>query len=127
MKGWGKENFGDLNSLKKLEEQMQFDYTIEQLLDENLKNQNGESNLEVRKRMLSFFEEIIKIEKGKNIAIISHGAAIKYFLQNWCDYNKEKDCMIYNNEILCPRKIEYTGIIKIEVLDTQINNIEFLK
>lgn len=105
---------------------MQFDYTIEQLLDEKLKNKDGESNLEVRKRMLSFFEEIIKKEKGKNSAIISHGAAIKYFLQNWCDYNKEKDCMIYNNEILCPRKIEYAEIIKIEVLNDEIDNIKYI-
>ena len=103
---------------------MQYDYTVEQLLDENLKNQNGESNLEVRKRMLSFFEEILKKEQGKNIAIISHGAGIKYFLQNWCKYNKENDCMIYNNQILCSRKIEYTGIIKIEILNEQIYNIE---
>ena len=121
-----KENFGDLNYLQKLEEQMQFNYTIEQLLDENLKNKDGESNLEVRKRMLSFFKEIIKKEKGKKIAIISHGAAIKYFLQNWCEYDKEKDCMIYNNDILCSRKIEYTGTIKIEVLDNEIYNIKYI-
>lgn len=103
---------------------MQYDYTVEQLLDENLKNKDGESNLDVRKRMLNFFEGLIKKEHGKNIAIISHGAGIKYFLQNWCEYNKEKDSIIYNNKFLCSRKIEYTGIIKIEVLNENICSIE---
>ena len=72
--------------MKKLEEKMQYDYTVEQLLDENLKNVDGESNIEVRKRMLSFFEDLIKKEHGKKFAVISHGAGIKYFLQNWCEY-----------------------------------------
>lgn len=105
---------------------MQYDYTVEQLLDENLKNVDGESNIEVRKRMLSFFEDLIKKEHGKKFAVISHGAGIKYFLQNWCEYSKEKDSMIYNKNILCPRKIEYTGIIKLEVLEKNICNIEYI-
>ena len=54
-----------------------------QLLDENLKNIDGESNIEVRKRMLSFFEDLLNKYSEKNIALVSHGAAIKYFLQNF--------------------------------------------
>ena len=49
MKGQEKENYGDLNSLKKLGDKSKNDYTTDQLIDENFKNKDGESNIEVRK------------------------------------------------------------------------------
>ncbi len=42
----------------------------------NDKSENGESKLEVRKRMMDFFYEIDKKYEGKNILVISHGDPI---------------------------------------------------
>lgn len=88
------------------------DYTTEQLLDENLKNIDGESNLEVRKRMVTFFEELLSKYSGKNIALVSHGAAMKYFLQHFCSYDFESNSFIFRNQIVCSAKLESPSILK---------------
>ena len=56
-----------------------------QLLDENYKINNGESQKEVRNRMLSAITKILKENKSKNIAIVSHGTSISYLLKKWCN------------------------------------------
>ena len=50
-----RENYGDLNALKKLGEEKKLPFTKEQLIDKELKNIDGESNNEVEKRMNEFF------------------------------------------------------------------------
>ncbi len=89
------------------------DYTTDQLLDENLKNKDGESNLEVRKRMTESIMEILDKYQGKKIAVVSHGAAIKYFLQNFCEYDHENETLIYKGKTVCSKKIESPSFIKI--------------
>ena len=89
------------------------DYTTDQLLDENLRNKDGESNLEVRKRMTESILEILNNHQGKKIAIVSHGASIKYYLQNFCKYDKESEMLIYNGKPMCHKKLESPCIIKI--------------
>lgn len=89
------------------------DYTTDQLLDERLKNKDGESNLEVRKRMTESVMEILDNYEGKKIAIVSHGAAIKFFLQNYCKYDKETENLIYNGKTVCCKKLESPCLIKI--------------
>lgn len=93
----GERKLGDLKELKKLGETKSNDFTTEQLLDENLKNIGGESRLEVKNRMQEVLNSILKEHPKKHIAIISHGAALKYLFSNWCtldeSYNlKYKDC-----------------------------------
>lgn len=46
-----KENYGNLDALKKLGEGKKLSFTKEQLIDKDLKNIDGESNKEVEKRM----------------------------------------------------------------------------
>lgn len=89
------------------------DYTTDQLLDENFKNKDGESNLEVRKRMTKAILEILDNHQGKQIAIVSHGASIKYYLQNFCRYDKESEVLIYDGKPVCYKKLESPCIIKI--------------
>lgn len=94
------------------------------MLDENLKNNDGESNLEVRKRMLESVYEILNNHEGKRIAIVSHGAAIKYFLQNWCKYDKNSEMLIFNNDVVCHRKLESPSVIKMKLKDNILIEIE---
>lgn len=96
-----------------MEKRSKNDYTTDQLLDENLKNKDGESNLEVRKRMTEAILEILNNHQGEKIAIVSHGASIKYYLQNFCRYDKESESLIYNGKIVCHKKLESPCIIKI--------------
>lgn len=56
-----------------------------QLIDENYKIANGESQLEVRKRMYNAVMKILIDNKGKRIAIFSHATAIAFLLKQWCN------------------------------------------
>lgn len=118
------ENYGDLVTLRELGMKSKNDYTTDQLIDENLKNKDGESNLEVRKRMIEFIMEVLDNYEGKNIAIVSHGASIKYFLQNYCQYNQETESLLYNGKIVCPKKLESPCLIKILYRDKTIVSID---
>lgn len=118
-------NYGDLEELEKLGETKNYDYTTEQLLDSSLKNVGGESAEEVRKRMISFFDEIMIDGDGKNIALISHGAAIKFFLQNFCEFSLDKGGFIYDGQVVVPTKIASPSIVKLIIKDRKILHIKY--
>ena len=79
---------GNLNNLKDIGKNKKYSYTEEQLLDEKLKNIDGENRVEVNNRMSNSLNKILRENEGKNIVIVSHGAAIKFLLMNWCELNK---------------------------------------
>ena len=58
--------------------------------------------MEVRNRMFSAITKILNDNKGKNIAIVSHGTAISYLLKKWCDIEIIDDKLRYcfNGKIL---------------------------
>lgn len=96
-----KENYGDLDELAELGKVKKNPYTIEQIIDRNLKCTNGESMNDTKNRFEEKINEVINNNLGKRLAIVSHGAAIKFYLMNWCE--------------LIGKDIEYKGnIIKIE-------------
>ena len=72
---------GDLNDLKGLGKNKQHSFVEEQLLDDNLKNSLGESLIDVQKRMDSVISKIVLDNKNKRIVIVSHGAALKFYLR----------------------------------------------
>ena len=121
----GERKLGDLVTLKELGSKSKNDYTTDQLIDENFKNKDGESNLDVRKRMTESIMEILDNYQGKKIAIVSHGAAIKFFLQNFCKYDKETETLIYNDKTVCHKKLESPCLIKIIFKDKTIYKIVF--
>lgn len=55
-----------------------------ELTDESFKTEGGENQIDVRNRFNPAFNEAISANKGKRIAIFSHGIAIAYFLLGWC-------------------------------------------
>ena len=111
---------GNIETLKKLGKTKQYSYTTEQMLDENLKNKDGESRKEVHHRMKKAMEKLVNNNPGKRIAIVSHGAAMKYLLMEWCTLNQEKE-LTYHNQVL---SIDSPCIIKMTFEDGQAKEIK---
>ena len=80
-----KENYGDLDELAELGKVKKNPYTIEQIIDRDLKCTNGESMNDTKNRFEEKINEVINNNLGKRLAIVSHGAAIKFYLMNWCE------------------------------------------
>ena len=99
-------------------------YTTEQLLNRKLKNKDGESCEEVSKRMKEKIQEIVE-EGPENIAIVSHGAAIKFYLSNYCEID-EKINFIYNNKIIIKENLTSPDIIELEFVNNKLNNINYI-
>jgi len=121
---WEKEKYGNINKTQITNKDKSF--TVIQLLNKELKNELGESNIEVRKRMKEAILSIIKNNKGKKIAIISHGAAIKFFLQDFCVYDEENDCLKYNEKFVCPIQLVSPSMIKI-IFNSDSTNLYEIK
>ena len=88
-------------------------------LDENYKIGNGESQKEVSNRMHSTIMKILRENKNKRIAIVSHATAISYLLKKWCDIQVVDDKLKYsfNNNILLNGYFNYCETFKLEFDD----------
>ena len=83
--------------------------------------------------MYEAFEEVIQKNKGKRIAIFSHGYAITFLLLKWCKIEKVtakynfalsfKEKIIFNKRINSPEVFKVTLNEENEV--ENIENIEF--
>ena len=113
---------GDLSFLSTLKSNFTHSFSTEQLLDKNLKNKDGENRLEVNTRMTNFINNILTKYSRSKIAIVSHGAAIKFLLMNWCSLNKNFD-LVYKNTIL---KIDSPRVIKLEFNKDSLLNLSQL-
>lgn len=110
---------GDLESLKKLGKNKQDSYTNEQLKDIYLKNIGGESNKEVSERMELFLKDMIDND-FKKIAVISHGASIKFLLSRYCEVDNQCN-LRYNNELL---NVSSPSIFDIKIKNKEIIDIQ---
>ena len=114
-----KEDYGNLEELEALEEKLSRPYTIEQMLNPKLKCTNGESMEEVKVRMDDSIRRIAQENVGKKVAIVSHGAAIKFFLMNWCKLSGAY--LYYKGNCI---RVNSPGIIKIMIEDEEVTSIE---
>lgn len=104
-----------------------------QYLDEDYKTEGGESQKDVRERFDEAFLEVLKNNRGKRVAIFSHGYAITFFIMKWCEfeYLEKEDNLkftfkgneIFNKKVNAPEVFKLTFNDKNEILDIQ--NIEF--
>lgn len=78
-------------------------FFCDQYWNKELKAQDGESQIEVNKRMSEGFWNAINENTGKNIIIVSHGTAITFLLMNWCKLLDVQPNLL--------RKIEFKGRI----------------
>lgn len=113
---------GNLETLKELGKDKKYSYTEEQLLDEKLKNIDGENRIEVNNRMSNSLNKILKENEGKNIVIISHGAAIKFLLMNWCKLNNELK-LKYKNSII---DLKSPSLIKLEFNGMNLDDLSLI-
>ena len=111
---------GNLVDLKELGKTKKHSFTEEQLLDSKLKNTDGESREEVNLRVSSFMNEILNNFQDKKIAIISHGATMRYYLMNYCSLNEDIK-LEYNGNIL---DFSSPSIIKLTFCKLDLLNIE---
>ena len=80
---------GNIEDLAKfMNDKTSRDPSREQLAFPQFKTRDGESANDTNKRMNEFISEILKGYKGKRIAVVSHGGAIKFYLLSYCKVNK---------------------------------------
>lgn len=83
-----------------------------QYIDNNLKNNNGESFGMVQNRMNDAINDILsKMHDNESVVIVSHAAAICSYLQQYCkikviDANTKHRRIIYDNQTILDGKIE---------------------
>ena len=77
--------------------------------------------------MLECVNEILNKYVGQRIVIVSHGAAIKYFLQNWCEYIFEKDALYFECKFVCQRTLNAPSVLKLEFEDDNLVNINIVE
>ena len=104
------------------------DWLTEQYVNPDYKTVGGESQREVRQRFTEAFNEAIERNKGKRIAIFTHGYAMTFFIMTWCsfEYIKETDTfrLCYNGKELFNRRFNAPEVFKLE-LDEENNLIDF--
>ena len=105
------------------------EFWLKQMLDKNIKLSDGESQIEVRSRMLKGINDVLKTYSGKKIAIVSHAAAITFLLMNWCNLDDVKlegkiRKLVFNNKVVINDSFKTPDIFKLTFINNKINNIE---
>lgn len=106
--------------------------------DENYCLENGESRKQVTERIYNALISIFNEYKEKRIAIISHGTAISFLLNKWCDvyidYNslsKVITRIVFNNEIVFDGNFDAPEVFKLIFDDNfnlmDIKNVDYEK
>ena len=70
--------------------------------------------------MTDFIDFILKEYEGKEIAIVSHGGAIKFYLLSYCKVNKNLNLEYNGNEL----KITSPCLLKLTFNRKQLENLE---
>lgn len=69
--------------------------------------------------MTSFINSLLNSNEGSRIAVVSHGASIKFLLMNWCSLNENFE-LFYKNKVL---KIDSPSVIKLEFNKNSLLNL----
>ena len=100
------------------------DWFERQYLDENYKTINGESQKMVRDRMMEVLDEILSNDKGKKVAVFTHGYAITFLLLNWCKLDEIREDNGSYNKIIFDKKINLPEVFKLTFDEEKLINIE---
>lgn len=109
-------------------EELPSDFETYQFKDENYKIGNGESQKEVRERLLSFINKLLNEYKDKKILIVGHSTATAFLLKSWCEVNYA-DSYKFKGNVFFDGKWNYCETFKLEFDDNNnlinIHNIKF--
>ena len=124
----GERKFGvdDMSELPKT-------YFEDQFRNWDYKLDNGESTNEVSKRMNEILLEILNDNKGKAIAVVSHGTAISTMLKTWCNVILNENTKLiefyFNNNLVFDGNWNCPELFKLEFSEkdnlVSINNIRW--
>lgn len=99
-----------------------------QMLYEDYKLDNGESRIEVTKRMLDSLYEILEENNNKNIFICSHSTSIIFLLMKWCTIDYDNKVLNYNNKFLFDfMNWNAPELFKLTFDNKELINIEHIK
>ena len=94
-------------------EELPLDFETHQFEDENYKIDNGESQKEVRERLLNAINYLLNEYKNKRILVVSHSTAIAFLLKKWCEISYS-DSYKFNNKVFFDDKWKYCETFKLE-------------
>ena len=102
------------------------DFEKRQLLDENYKIGNGESQAEVRERMYDTIMRIVSNNKDKKVVVVCHATAIAFLLKKWCnvEIGEGKGKITYNGKTIFDDIFNYCVTFKLEFDGNNLVNIE---
>ena len=80
----------------------------------------GESANDTNKRMNEFINEILENYRGKRIAVVSHGGAIKFYLLSYCKVNEKLNLEYEGKEL----SISSPCLLKLTFKSKKLINIE---
>ena len=107
------------------------DWFQRQYYDETFKTIGGESQVDVRNRVLECLDEILDSNKDKTIAIFSHGYAITFSILKWCkliSVGTDKRLTIeYEGKTLMDKIINAPEVFKLTFDDKELTNIELIE
>ena len=94
-------------------------FWLQQLKNEQIKNKNGESQQEVRNRMLNGIKKVLEnIKDNESAVIVSHASAITFLLMNWCELidaslEDKKRHLKYKNKTIINDSFKTSEIFKL--------------
>lgn len=105
------------------------DFWIEQMLDLDSKTADGESQREVRNRMLSFMDDILKNDLGKNVVVVSHATAMTFLLMKWCKLENvvlegKKRKLVFNGKVVIDDSFNTPEVFELIFNNTNIESIK---
>lgn len=108
------------------------EFWLTQLQDEHAKVPNGESQCEVRIRMLEGVNNILdSIEDNSKVVIVTHATALTFLLMNWCELKNaslegKKRWLIFNNKDVINDTFFAPEIFRLEFDDHNLIDIDRL-
>lgn len=100
------------------------DFYMRQAIDETYKVGTGESQCEVRERMLKGLDYVLENNLNKRVAIVTHSTALLFLLKTWCEFNIEEKSILYKGKIIIDGNIDNCCILKLAFENKELINIE---
>lgn len=107
-------------------------FWINQFINKDLKNVNGESQVDVQNRMHAKIKEILKKNSDKKVAIVCHNACILFYLLKYCELEKvevnKKLTIKFKDKILIEESImKSPSIMKLEFKNKELLDISYIE
>jgi len=102
------------------------DFEEKQMNNINYKLKGGESQKEVRSRMLDVLNQILEKHNDKKVAIFTHSTAVAFMLKEWCNVKYQGD-YIFDNNVFFNGKWDYCETFRLTFDGSKLVGIENIK